>query len=137
MIFLGACSPQGEGGSPAPEQRVFLDEARALLTEGETALAIDLFTRAIASGESPVEARLERAKAHLAVGQLPQAIEDLGRAIKLDPKKADAHYYLGVAKARSKDLAGAIEAYGGAIGCLLYTSPSPRDKRQSRMPSSA
>ena len=23
------------------------------------------------------------------------------------------------------------------IGCLLYTSPSPRDKRESRMPSSA
>ena len=26
---------------------------------------------------------------------------------------------------------------GGGIRCLLYTSPSPRDKRQSRMPSSA
>ena len=27
---------------------------------------------------------------------------------------------------------------GGSAGiCLLYTSPSPRDKRQSRMPSSA
>ena len=25
----------------------------------------------------------------------------------------------------------------GSYGCLLYTSPSPRDKRQSRMPSSA
>ena len=25
----------------------------------------------------------------------------------------------------------------GGAGCLLYTSPSPRDKRQSRMPSSA
>ena len=25
----------------------------------------------------------------------------------------------------------------GTNGCLLYTSPSPRDKRQSRMPSSA
>ena len=25
----------------------------------------------------------------------------------------------------------------GFSGCLLYTSPSPRDKRQSRMPSSA
>ena len=24
-----------------------------------------------------------------------------------------------------------------AYSCLLYTSPSPRDKRQSRMPSSA
>ena len=32
------------------------------------------------------------------------------------------------------------EVVGGAYnsgGCLLYTSPSPRDKRQSRMPSSA
>ena len=29
---------------------------------------------------------------------------------------------------------GAIESFGI---CLLYTSPSPRDKRQSRMPSSA
>ena len=26
---------------------------------------------------------------------------------------------------------------GCRSGCLLYTSPSPRDKRQSRMPSSA
>ena len=26
---------------------------------------------------------------------------------------------------------------GKTSGCLLYTSPSPRDKRQSRMPSSA
>ena len=26
---------------------------------------------------------------------------------------------------------------GDYIVCLLYTSPSPRDKRQSRMPSSA
>ena len=25
----------------------------------------------------------------------------------------------------------------GCYNCLLYTSPSPRDKRQSRMPSSA
>ena len=28
-------------------------------------------------------------------------------------------------------------ALGLSLGCLLYTSPSPRDKRQSRMPSSA
>ena len=27
--------------------------------------------------------------------------------------------------------------FGLAMTCLLYTSPSPRDKRQSRMPSSA
>ena len=28
-------------------------------------------------------------------------------------------------------------AEASALACLLYTSPSPRDKRQSRMPSSA
>ena len=34
--------------------------------------------------------------------------------------------------------AGEWLAIVGASGaCLLYTSPSPRDKRQSRMPSSA
>ena len=32
-------------------------------------------------------------------------------------------------------LDGVIE--GNVETCLLYTSPSPRDKRQSRMPSSA
>ena len=30
-----------------------------------------------------------------------------------------------------------VAAQGGIGACLLYTSPSPRDKRQSRMPSSA
>ena len=30
-----------------------------------------------------------------------------------------------------------IELFSDNWGCLLYTSPSPRDKRQSRMPSSA
>ena len=33
---------------------------------------------------------------------------------------------------------GIFFALGGYVAaCLLYTSPSPRDKRQSRMPSSA
>ena len=27
--------------------------------------------------------------------------------------------------------------YNRCIGCLLYTSPSPRDRQKSRMPSSA
>ena len=34
-------------------------------------------------------------------------------------------------------LTGAQGLGGGLLSCLLYTSPSPRDKRQSRMPSSA
>ena len=32
---------------------------------------------------------------------------------------------------------GTIEGFGGSHTCLLYTSPSPRDRTRSRMPSSA
>ena len=32
---------------------------------------------------------------------------------------------------------GLSHANGHSMGCLLYTSPSPRDQRGSRMPSSA
>ena len=35
------------------------------------------------------------------------------------------------------ELKASFEARALSSGCLLYTSPSPRDKRQSRMPSSA
>ena len=47
-----------------------------------------------------------------------------------------------IAKGFSKDkITMALPSKTGQVGdymaCLLYTSPSPRDKRQSRMPSSA
>ena len=48
-------------------------------------------------------------------------------------KRANAHL-------KAADFPGAdFQAIEAAMteGCLLYTSPSPRDKRQSRMPSSA
>ena len=35
------------------------------------------------------------------------------------------------------DFAGYEQSRNYAWGCLLYTSPSPRDSRRSRMPSSA
>ena len=36
-----------------------------------------------------------------------------------------------------KDILAKIKVPDSNKACLLYTSPSPRDKRQSRMPSSA
>ena len=38
---------------------------------------------------------------------------------------------------KSNSLIFGTDKYNGIYSCLLYTSPSPRDKRQSRMPSSA
>ena len=43
----------------------------------------------------------------------------------------------GVVDGRSNNWLAAICGEGERYGCLLYTSPSPRDRTRSRMPSSA
>ena len=50
----------------------------------------------------------------------------------LDCGWTDAGRHLLVA-----DVAGGLSLFSGNSGCLLYTSPSPRDWTISRMPSSA
>src|SRR5665213_3105716 len=39
--------------------------------------------------------------------------------------------------AKTTALAQKVGSAGHVFGCLLYTSPSPRDRQKSRMPSSA
>ena len=63
------------------------------------------------------EAQLKSAGVDYRVGQIPFASN-------------------GRAKAMAHD-GGFVKMIADANTCLLYTSPSPRDKRQSRMPSSA
>ena len=51
---------------------------------------------------------------------------DVAMRLSVDPRKAD------------QLVRGTVNLpHGTGKTCLLYTSPSPRDKRQSRMPSSA
>ena len=78
-------------------------------------------------GSSSVKYRLFRAGVSIADGKIERIGEDFeGRIIT-----------------HKKALQQVLDALEGlqvdAVGysCLLYTSPSPRDKRQSRMPSSA
>ena len=42
-----------------------------------------------------------------------------------------------VTSVERRDVPIVIELVGQTKGCLLYTSPSPRDRQKSRMPSSA
>ena len=50
---------------------------------------------------------------------------------------ADAFHFVLTPGDLAQGEAAAAHVYFDANDCLLYTSPSPRDKRQSRMPSSA
>ena len=59
---------------------------------------------------------------------------DLSHTLELIQNNGRDGFYKGE---NAKKLADFMAANGGMITCLLYTSPSPRDKRQSRMPSSA
>ena len=64
------------------------------------------------------------------------------QSVSLDLRNFKHIYLLGFGKA-SAAMAASMEELlgdsvtGGHVLCLLYTSPSPRDRQKSRMPSSA
>ena len=60
--------------------------------------------------------------------------KDLGvKSTGRKTKSIDAAYYVEEIRRQAFDMYGEKQLYG----CLLYTSPSPRDLYRSRMPSSA
>ena len=68
------------------------------------------------------------------------AIDDAGTSLLKD--RSDIEYEVVVDVSEENLCRVVHDAHGllvrtATISCLLYTSPSPRDKRQSRMPSSA
>ena len=81
--------------------------------------------------------------------KLDEAIAEFNKIITANPKSANAYYNLGFAYDKKGDLDKAVYNFSKAIEadltltdayynrCLLYTSPSPRDRQKSRMPSSA
>ena len=60
----------------------------------------------------------------------------IGARVEVDRRVRDGVLSVFADTCAAKDW-GAERVADAAYGCLLYTSPSPRDKRQSRMPSSA
>ena len=64
-----------------------------------------------------------------------QSVEDVGDGDNIEPINYTLHS-TGNSNINTTPYGG-IVLMGGSSDCLLYTSPSPRDKRQSRMPSSA
>ena len=97
--------------------------------DGDEGIALRLRTRA-----GPIDVGLREEWA-------PEVVRSIVDAVRVGGACASetvggCNFY----RAEAPPARGSVDAYGGPgppYACLLYTSPSPRDKRQSRMPSSA
>ena len=109
---------------------------RGLGAYGISKAAVNSLTRTLAAELAAEEIRVNGVAPGLVRTRLSEALwkdekvaEDMLKAIPLNRI------------AEPGDIAGAVAFLASEaaayITCLLYTSPSPRDKRQSRMPSSA
>ena len=111
-----------------------VEQARTMMRAGRYRMAAQTFRQLIADDPEHVVAK----------GGLAQALVGLGRCYHarpyLDEVWGTAGWTAEVATAeglcafRAGDYAEAIALFED---CLLYTSPSPRDRTRSRMPSSA
>ena len=65
----------------------------------------------------------------------PEIIAAIATARDFGDLKENAEYH--AAKEKQSFIEGRISEIESKLSCLLYTSPSPRDRTRSRMPSSA
>ena len=97
------------------------------MQNGKLSQARSFFKRAASQSPHDVIARVNLARADARLGNVAAATEHMRSALELNPDEPDLYVELGELYFQDSQL----------TDCLLYTSPSPRDKRQSRMPSSA
>ena len=142
----------------SPSAKVYIALARVYMGKGEGGRAIDALKKAIELEPGSVEAHLLAAEVYLSRNQAELAMEMCLKAIELDPKNARALNLMGLAHLQRGRLAQAeakfkeamradpkeVQSYlnlGGlyertgrvdeaerVYSCLLYTSPSPRDR---------
>ena len=144
----GALRYRAPAGAMTPELRRQIEAHKAALIQALTAgQQAGLVAKPDPRAGRLVHGDLERARARLAA---LEADLDAGAAKLVDlPRDQWPGELVDElnAKAREADRLAAVtdfatfdeleEATGQAYNCLLYTSPSPRDRTRSRMPSSA
>ena len=96
----------------------------------------DLAERFRANPRDP-EVAIRYAQSLRATGQRAQAVAVLETAALHNPNNQAILGAYGRALADAGNLKQALDVLERAHSCLLYTSPSPRDRTRSRMPSSA
>ena len=88
-----------------------------------------------------VKQRKESARAYEEGGRLELAEKEWAEIVIIEeflPRQlSEQEVEQAIADAIAASGANSIRDMGKVMGCLLYTSPSPRDRTRSRMPSSA
>ena len=69
-----------------------------------------------------------RGACYAGLNQINLAKENYEKAIAINPEYSKAHFNLAGVFHELDDFDAAVESYQNAILCLLYTSPSPRDR---------
>ena len=131
------------------------DDSVALAAETESVVRIDEEAQARRAAAKAKEDRLRAARAHLA--QKDESRRGPARSLKMggqdelgsrvnrvttasagsDHRSAPLGLDEGLAAPARAQSAEELANFARPSNCLLYTSPSPRDQRGSRMPSSA
>ena len=131
---LSKSADEIEAISPYFDHDSYLDQQatkNSFLSKLETASIIHLATHATANTEDPLQSKIQFYE--------EEAIEPTHTSLSL-PEIYDLELQASLVTLSACETGVGKEIKGKGIqsmACLLYTSPSPRDQRGSRMPSSA
>jgi predicted Zn-dependent protease len=98
-----------------PRSRVFAPLAEACRREGRLEEALALARAGVGNHPAYAGGRLALGRVLLDMGRVPEAAEELGRAIAAAPGGASGWRLLGEARARLRDRSGAFEAFARAL----------------------
>ena len=124
-------------------------EGALLLLEYKPRKALEMLLKAEERAGHMSQLHVQIGKIYLRSQHFDEAERAFVKALSIDAQNANAHQGLGGVYLRQGKFEEAAESALNAIGllyyypiahynlCLLYTSPSPRDRTRSRMPSSA
>ena len=104
-----------------------------LQSQGKLDEAIAAYNKSISLNPGYAEAYSNLGITFQSQGKLDEAVGAYKKSISLKPDFAETFNNLGAVLHEQRKLDEAVKIYN----CLLYTSPSPRDRQKSRMPSSA
>jgi tetratricopeptide (TPR) repeat protein len=101
------------GGNRSKE--VLFKKGKSLLEQQEFQLSVRDFDEALKAGENTIALFQERANAYLGLGNRKSALDNIAKAIALEPGNSDLYYNSGLIKEENGDFESAKTDYDKAI----------------------